>query len=30
MDYQFDNNNSNLAVFNYEGPVVTTSLAWKF
>ncbi len=30
MDYLFDNNNSDLAVFNYERHVVTTSIAWRF
>ncbi len=30
VDYLFDNNNSNLAPFDYDRHVVTTSLAWKF
>ena len=30
MDYLFDNNKSNLAAFDYDRHVVTTSIAWRF
>ena len=30
IDYLFDTNNSNLAVFDYDRHVVTTSIAWRF
>ncbi|MEE8113108.1 MAG: tetratricopeptide repeat protein [Nitrososphaerales archaeon] len=30
MDYLFDNSKSNLAAFDYDRHVVTTSIAWKF
>jgi len=30
IDYLFDNNGSNLAAFDYDRHVVTTSIAWRF
>jgi len=30
MDYLFDHNSSNLAAFDFDRHVVTTSIAWKF